>query len=196
MKIEKINENKIKVTVNNSDLEKNNLDIHSFMSNSIESQCLFLGILDKAEREIGFDTDNYKLSIEALALSNGNFIITVTRINKENLKSKRVQAYRKSNNLNKQKIIYHFSNFDDFCNFTNFLSISSPNLMKQITPTQLLYKYDNSFFFILNNINNESIHQITSIISEFANLIENSDLIFNKIKEYGVLISSNSIPSK
>ena len=63
MKIEKLNENKIRVTFNNLDLKKNNMDVHSFMSNSIESQSLFLNILDEAEREVGFITDNYKLSI-------------------------------------------------------------------------------------------------------------------------------------
>ena len=66
MKIEKLNENKIRILLGNSDLIENNLDVHSFMSNSIESQSLFLNMLDKAEREIGVITDNYKLSIEAL----------------------------------------------------------------------------------------------------------------------------------
>ena len=63
MKIEKINENKIRITFNHSYLQENNVDIHSFMSNSLESQSLFLNLLDEAEREIGFITDNYKLCI-------------------------------------------------------------------------------------------------------------------------------------
>ena len=41
MKIEKLNENKIRVTLNLDDLIERNIDYHSFMSNSIESQSIF-----------------------------------------------------------------------------------------------------------------------------------------------------------
>lgn len=68
MRIEKITENKIRITLNIQDLKDNNIDLHSFMSNSIESQDLFYDMLDKAEKEIGFETKDYKLMIEALAV--------------------------------------------------------------------------------------------------------------------------------
>jgi len=69
MKIEKLNENKIRIILNLDDLKEKNIDFHSFMSNSIESQDLFLDMLDKAEEEIGFITKDYKLIIEAIATS-------------------------------------------------------------------------------------------------------------------------------
>ena len=75
MQIEKLNENKIRITLNLDDLEENNIDLHSFMSNSIESQDLFYNMLDKAEKEIGFETKNYKLMIEALAVPEGKFVL-------------------------------------------------------------------------------------------------------------------------
>ena len=191
MKIEKINENKIRITFNNSYLQEKNIDIHSFMANSIESQSLFLNLLDEAEREIGFITDNYKLSIEALALINGNFIITVTRIEKENLKSTRVQVRRKSVQ-NTKKLIYKFSNFDDFCNFQNFLSISMPNMLDELSTAGTLYKYDDYFFFVLQNLDAKRSLSISSAISEFATVVSNSDLILNKIREYGTLLHTTS----
>ena len=70
MQIEKLNENKIRITLNLDDLKENNIDLHSFMSNSIESQDLFYTMLDKAEKEVGFETKDYKLMIEALAVPN------------------------------------------------------------------------------------------------------------------------------
>ena len=69
MKIEKLNENKIRIILNLDDLREKNIDFHSFMSNSLESQDLFLDMLDKAEEEVGFDTKDYKLIIEAIATS-------------------------------------------------------------------------------------------------------------------------------
>ena len=70
MQIEKLNENKIRITLNLQDLKENNIDLHSFMANSIESQDLFYNMLDKAEKEVGFETKDYKLMIEALAIPN------------------------------------------------------------------------------------------------------------------------------
>ena len=75
MQIEKITENKIRITLNIQDLQEKNIDLHTFMSNSIESQDLFYDMLDKAEKEVGFETKNYKLMIEALAVPNRKFYI-------------------------------------------------------------------------------------------------------------------------
>ena len=54
MRIEKISDNKIRFILNMEDLEEKNIDFHSFMANSIETQDLFLDMLDKAEEEIVF----------------------------------------------------------------------------------------------------------------------------------------------
>jgi len=68
MKIEKLNENKIRVTLNIDDLAERDIDYHSFMSNSIESQSIFIDMLNKAEKEVGFNTEDCRIMIEALAL--------------------------------------------------------------------------------------------------------------------------------
>ena len=68
MKFEKLTENKIRIILNLDDLKENNIDLHSFMSSSVESQDLFYSMLNKAEEEIGFKTKDYKLIIEALAV--------------------------------------------------------------------------------------------------------------------------------
>ena len=51
MRIEKLNDNKIRIFLNTEDLKEKNIDIHTLMSNSIESQDLFYNMLDKAEKE-------------------------------------------------------------------------------------------------------------------------------------------------
>lgn len=73
MRIEKITENKIRIILNMQDLKEKNIDLHSFMSNSLESQDLFYDVLDKAEKEIGFQTKDYKLMIEAIAAPERKF---------------------------------------------------------------------------------------------------------------------------
>ena len=153
MKIEKLNENKIRVIFNREDLQENNIDIHSFMSNSIESQNIFLIILDKAEREVGFYTDNYKLSIEAIALIN--------------------------------ELIYKFSNYDDLISLENFLATSDEKLFNEFSNSYLLYEYNDYIFLILEVFDNKKLMKLTNIISEFAIQIENSELVIEKISEFG-----------
>lgn len=68
MRIEKLTENKIRITLSLDDLEEQNIDLHTFMSSSVESQDLFYNMLDKAEKEVGFKTKDYKLMIEAIAI--------------------------------------------------------------------------------------------------------------------------------
>lgn len=52
MKIEKLSDDKIRITLNIDDLKENDIDFQSFMSNSIESQDLFMDMLEKAEKEV------------------------------------------------------------------------------------------------------------------------------------------------
>ena len=66
MQIKKINNNKLKVILSLTDLDKNNIDIDSFLSNSIESQNLFFEILDLAEEQYGFNIEDNKAVVEAL----------------------------------------------------------------------------------------------------------------------------------
>ena len=98
-------------------LEDNNIDYQSFMSNSSDSQKLFLEMLDEAEEQIGFTTKDYKLMIEALATLNGDFIITVTRFLPDldispTYNKKTVKVKRKTNTLINDSIIYEFNNND------------------------------------------------------------------------------------
>ena len=63
MRFEKLNEDKIRITLSHEDLVKKDIDFHDFMSNSIESQDLFFDMLEEAEKEIGFVTKDYLIRI-------------------------------------------------------------------------------------------------------------------------------------
>ena len=92
MKIEKITENKIRITLNTEDLREKNIDFHSFISNSIEAQDIFVDMLKEAEEQVGFKTDDYKILLEAMATSDGKFILNVTRVipDSDNFRKKNV----------------------------------------------------------------------------------------------------------
>ena len=56
MRFEKLSNDKIRIILDLQDLEDNDIDYQSFMSNSSDSQKLFMEILDEAEEQIGFTT--------------------------------------------------------------------------------------------------------------------------------------------
>ena len=99
MKFEKLNEDKIRITLNRQDLEEKNIDFHTFMASPIESHSLFLDMLELAEKNVGFVTHNYKISIEALAVSTGDFIFTLTRSKESAGKKLKVNMKRKTFNI-------------------------------------------------------------------------------------------------
>lgn len=196
MRIEKITENKIRITLNMQDLQEKNIDLHTFMSNSLETQDLFYDMLDEAEKEVGFETKDYKLMIEALAVPNGNFVLTVTRIIPEKeAPKKKLQAKRKLNMLPANLSIYMFNTFEDYLEFCHSIIDSSENTYSFLKKSNL-YSYKSKYYLCLQ-VNNKDMNLFKSIhykIIEFATRINNSDLFERKLKEYGkAIFKTNAI---
>lgn len=196
MRFEKLNENKIRITLSNEDLAKKDIDFHAFMSNSIESQDLFFDMLEEAEKEIGFVTKDYLIRIEALAIAGGDFVLTVTRSlpdkARNNIK-KKVHIKRKNPKLNCSQFIYCFSSFEDFCTFIDFFNKSgfkAVNLARSI----LLYEYNNVYYLSISDINLEypNLKKLFSCITEFASSVNHAELFANKLAESGKLIMKHN----
>ena len=196
MKIEKLTENKIRITLNLSDLEEEHIDLHSFMSNSPESQALFYNLLSQAEKEVGFYTKDYKLMIEAIAVPEGNFILTVTRLPEKEQSKKQVRIKRKTSTINEDLVIYSFNSFDDYCEFCKYLSLhlKSETYLKLKKVSLCLY---NSKYYLCIHINKSNLPIVNTInceISEFGNSVKNPDLFERKLLEYGkVIFKTNAI---
>lgn len=195
MKFEKVNDNKIKITLNMDDLKANDIDLHSFMSNSGETESLFLAVLDKAERDYGFSTDNYNLKVETIALDSGSFILTITR-SLDGVNSpakKRFKVSRKSPSSSFHSLIYQFANFEDFCQFAE--SLSSMNLydVDKISNVSMLYNYKGCYYLVLDNISAKypNLTTFSSCITEFATYVNNSPVFIAKLHEEGSLVIKN-----
>ena len=195
MKIEKINEDKIRITLNLDDLKEKNIDFHSFMANPIESQGLFLDVLETAEKEIGFVTKNHKIILDALVTSDGNFVLTVTR-NSENCPKKKIIVKRNMSDSNKSTIIYSFKQFEDVISFCKYIS-SLPNKDKFYnSKLTSLFQYKNIYYIIFRNVNLNStkLKSFEIMISEFGTRVANPSLFEGKILEFGTkIIEKNAI---
>lgn len=203
MKIEKLTENKIRIILNLEDLEKKHLDLHSFMSNSIESQTLFADILNQAEKEVGFSTKNCRILIEALASTEGDFIFIITKHNidstqKEPAKKRTLNIKRKTNNLNVEKAIYSFNNFEEFCLFCSHLYHNPLKDIRKLAKVISLYCYNNTYYLVINNINTAytNLKAFYASIAEFGKLVTNSNQFEGKLLEYGKLIMKHNAITK
>lgn len=192
MRFEKLEEDKIRITLTHEDLVKKDIDFHSFMSNSMESQELFFDMLEEAEKEIGFITKDYVIRIEALAMAGGNFVLTVTRSLPEKMKSntrKKVHIKRKRANVEESDVIYSFSTFEDFCSFATFFHkqhFKTANLAEKV----LLYEYQHTYYLALNGINLHfsDLKKLFSSITEFATFVSHSKAFSAKLSESGKLV--------
>lgn len=196
MNIERVNENKIRVTFNLDDLNEKNIDFHSFMSNSIESQKLFLDMLDEAKNKVGFVTDDYKILIETAATDNGNFICNLTRIVPDCKKERftRPHVHTKKNNylVNSNVSIYCFECFEYFISFCDFVTNNIKNV-NVFSCNSKLFFYDSCYYLVINNVsaNFDLLESFCACISEFASLVSNSNCFEHKLMEFGSLIIDN-----
>ena len=202
MKIEKITENKIRIILKPEDIKDKNLDLHTIMTKTAESQGLLLEILSKAKEEIGFDTDGCRLLIEAYSSPEDFFVFTVTKYTIESDNSfqpsprKTVKVKRKSFSHNTENSICQFENFENFCNFCNLISNSNKFALKGLVGLSSLYLFNNNYFLVLKNINVE--HKFNKVffsyITEFGKFISYSEAFENKFKEYGkVIMKKNAV---
>lgn len=195
MKFEKLSKDKIKVTINTDDLDYNNIDFSDFMTNSDETHSLFLHVLETAEKDYGFSTENYNLKVETVALSNGNFSLTITRVldnvaNSEVVSPKKPRVSRKIPNINSTSVIYKFNSFDDFCNLSNSLNNSTLFNYKQISKDSVLYYYKDKYYLLLKEINIKfhNLKGLFAIFTEFATYVNSSNIFNAKLYESGKVI--------
>lgn len=194
MKFEKINENKIRITLKLSELKDKDIDYQSLMSNSMDTQKLFWDMLDEAEEKIGFKTKDYKIMIEALATVDGDFIVTVTRSlpesNYENKKRKNIRYKRKNEKLSSSLAIYSFDTFDDFCEFCLYINSNSLIVLDKISKNYNLFTYKDKYFLVINNIDlsYENLSIFNYIVSEFGHFVSSPETFNSILLEHGNLI--------
>ena len=185
MKIEKLTENKIRIILNTEDLEQNNVDFKSFVTNSSKSQDLLLTILNRAEREIGFYTKDSKILIEAFASSDEQIVFTITKFSPDNVQTispkKTLTVKRRDLPLNNKIAIYSFTKFDSFCDFCDNLTINLLKNMKNLCKSISLYLYNDTYYLILSNINTEC-----EILKCFYSSFKNN-AILNGYKFFGTI---------
>lgn len=80
MKIEKINENKIRCILTRDDLEVRHMKISEIAYGSEKARSLFRDMMEQASHQFGFEADNIPLMIEAIPMPNECIILDITKV--------------------------------------------------------------------------------------------------------------------
>lgn len=197
MKIEKITENKIRIILKQEDFKDKSIDIQKLLLTTPDAQNLFLEILDKAKKEINFNTDGQKLLIEMSIQTEDVFIFTITKYKDYNKIFKTTpQKYftvkRKNELFNNSSYIYQFNEFDNFSNFCS--SINKKINLKSLYKTCILYLYNETYYLIINEINKSDklLNLFHSSLLEFSDSFIVNKYFKFKLEEHGKIIIKNN----
>lgn len=201
MKIEKISENIIKVTISLNDLEERNIDLSSLNYNSPAAQELFWDMMEQAEVQFGFNVSDSQLIIEPIPDSDEGFIITITKIDDEGdfesihkyirnkFRKSDIRVKKKGRKILSTIVVYSFSSFDDLC-----------ALSKKVQPLysgdSTVYKCKNAYYLILTRssftINDPKMFEI--LLGEYGRRVGNAGFYEGYLNEYGTkIIDGNAL---
>ena len=112
MKVEKINENKIRITLTFEELENRKISLRDIEKNSSLAKNLFIDLIEESNLDEDFIIDDSQLFIEASSDNNNLFIVTITKIDnipelkKYALLESNKKKFKSKNSRSKQSIEY------------------------------------------------------------------------------------------
>lgn len=184
MRIEKLNNDKIKVTLTTSDLINLDIDVKQLAPDSKELHTFLFHIMETIREETGFNPYSGQVVVEA-APSRDGISILVSRLNSNSKRITRTQFKKASSVKAKLKKsvnneIFYFDNFDDLCSALK--ELESDSLL-----AGSLYRLNSTFCFAINS---ESAHEkCLSIMAEFSAGQSEYPLQMMYIKEHGQLVA-------
>lgn len=207
MKIEKLTENKIRIIIDANELTEKNVNINSLVKNTDTAHKLFTSMLEEAKKQVGFVVDDSKLLVEAYSTSDGLFVITFTKFNtiketssqvnlEQTNSNRKVQFKRKVPKNNYKNVIYQFENFEEFCNFCTYINSSKGSDLKGFAKKISLYEYNSLYYLVFTNIDTDYplAKFFYGSISEFAKIVNTSNVFKSKLDEYGhVIFKTNAL---
>lgn len=201
MKIEKINENMIKVTISMDDLEERNIDLNALNYNSPAAQELFWDLMEQAEEQFGFNLSDSQLIIEPIPDSNEGFIITITKVDedgdfesiqkyiKSKLKKSDLKIKKKGRKVCSSIIVYSFEGIDDVC-------LLAKRLDGLYAGDSTLYKCKETYYIVMSRnslqLPNSKVFEVC--LNEFGRKISNINFYEGYLNEYGEkIIEGNAL---
>ena len=187
MKIEKLSETKIKVTLSLNDIIRYNIS----SQNILQENELITDIIEKANKQTGITFDNCKLLIEVIQMEELKYIITITKKEIENTKQKTYKISKRKNK-NNSVLVFEFDKFEDISVFARnnlfycFLFDGKNSLYRDGKTLKLVVEISGELEKYLDAFSDRA--------SEYANLIETGSLYSSYLGEHcNPIIKNNAL---
>ncbi|MCI8519950.1 MAG: adaptor protein MecA [Clostridia bacterium] len=184
MRIEKLNNDKVVVTLTTADLTTLDIDIKQLSPNSKELHTFLFHIMETIHKETGFNPYSGQVVVEATPSSEG-ITILVSRLNtaaKKVTREKFNKATRVTAHIKEKKIfnLFFFANFDDLCAALTEMTVEA-------LYDGSLYKLEDSFCFSLKDTakHKKCAHKMT----EFATNNKSFPAHITYVQEHGKLVA-------
>lgn len=172
MKIIKLEQDRIKVILSDSDLMEMNIDISDLTPNSPELSLFMCEVMDAVKAETGFSADQGQVIVEATSCDDG-IVLMLTKIKKgyPYAKIRGVRAVKKN-----ECILFEFADFDALLGMLI-------NIDCKYVANMNLYKYMNRFYLAVPR------GKIPLLIYEYSLRSRRSAVAESVVAEYGRLIA-------
>ena len=182
MKIELLNDNKLKITFTHLELSDNHISLHSFLSDTNPSNNFINALIEIAKNKLNFNNQNLPIKSEIYFLNNTQFTIYITIKNDLYLSTYKTKRHQLSLSVN-QEYVFIFNTQNDYINFIKRQKLYKNNKNAKIK----LYLYNN-IYFLLIHIKNSPLERTKkmhiSFLDETASY-STSNILISKIKEFG-----------
>lgn len=168
MKIVRLEQDRIKVILSDSELMNMNIDIETLIPDSPELSTFLCEVMEAVKEETGFSAETGQVVVEA-TVSGGGIVLILSKKAKNRIKG--VRAVRKNEN-----VVFEFNGFNDLSGF--LLNINTAYLWDM-----RLYRYLNKFYIAVNR------QRIPIIIYEYSMHNRRLSVAENMLSEYGTAVA-------
>lgn len=200
LKIEKISDNMIKVTISLKELEERDIDFQSLARNPEAAQELLWDMMELAEMQYGFDFSNVHVAFEPICDFIEGFIITITQIDEDmdfeflhrHLKNKIRRRSVKTNKRARRiiypvKMVYCFESLEDVCDLAG-------KIHDKYSGDSSLYKLANRYYLFLESTQPINYTKLELLSGEYGRRIRNTVYYEGYLNEYGdIMIKKDAI---
>lgn len=198
MRVEKINENKVKIILTLEELENRKISLSDLENNSSLARELFLDLIEENNLDEDFKLNDSQLLIEATSDTENLFEITITKLDLNISNS--ANKYNDVKSSKKRKTIYKASSNIFIFNTMDMVLELASNLKNQdlFFGRNTLYRLDNKYFLIFSksSIKNKNFMKTFAFINEYSSNSMFDPLFETSIKERADLIIKNNAIQK
>lgn len=192
MRIERIGENKIKVTVSGDDIRMWNVDLKNFTDNTPEAQDMFSFALKQAEQDVNFTVGKSQLLVETMPDGDEGYVLVISRLESEREvaealiragKQARQTEFRikRKHRMSPLVRIYRFREFEALCQ-------GIAEIHELYMGSSRLFKYQGEFYLELVPIDAFGFFEMENILSEFSRKEKSPVTMQGVLNEHGRLM--------